>query len=407
MILLPSISYEDSIELPSPTFVDIRSQQEFNADHIPGAINVPLFSDEDRSIIGTIYRKEGLNPAFEKGIEFTKRSAHTLLNRFLEAVGRNRDPAEIENTIRRADLFFSNPRNIHEELGLQRISHSNGENFSEGEIIVYCFRGGLRSRSFIYFLREVGIKALHLSEGYKNFRRFVVDKLKNLDLPPIVTLQGLTGAGKTLILQALSNRFPGCVIDLEDLAGHRSSILGAIGKTPKTKKMFDSLLLDRIYPSKPAFFLVEGESRKIGDIEIPSKFFQAMEEGTHILVEASVNTRARILVQEYITEETVDEILQQIETLENRIGKKTLTNLTNLIKTGNYKEAARILLEKYYDPLYRHTLKKKVYNLKVDSMNFPKSVEKISSFLRNSFSGNERFRGENLSVKDKPGKIHL
>lgn len=401
MILLPTLSYEDALKLSSPTFVDIRSREEFDRDHIPGAVHVPLFDNAERCLIGTLYHREGVRQAIEKGMEIAEKKVQTLIARFMEVLGQAACREEWKTRAQRLDSLFSTPMNVQEEFALERVAPSGAGDARKDAIVVYCFRGGLRSRAFVYFLREAGIETLHLTGGYKGFRRFVREQLDAFPLPPIITLQGLTGAGKTRILQGLSKRFPGCVIDLEDLAGHRSSILGAVGKTPRTKKMFDSLLLERIYGSSAPFFLVEGESRKIGNIEIPLNLYRAMERGIHILAEAPVRTRARMLVEEYVKEETMGELLEGFEFLRERMGKKPWGILIRLFQQGKYEEAAEVLLEKYYDPLYQRTLREKAFHLRVNSMDIPEAVNRISAFVNDFLSG-DRTRGSHVSRVSRP-----
>ncbi|MSR86470.1 tRNA 2-selenouridine(34) synthase MnmH, partial [Candidatus Woesearchaeota archaeon] len=196
-------------------FVDVRSPKEFIEDHIPGAINIPLFSNEERAIVGTLYKQVGKDVAIDKGLEIV---GHKL------------------------------PEMIQEYQTLK-----------EKRIIVYCWRGGMRSGSVVGLLQSLKFDVVQLENGYKDYRRFVREQLDRVHIPSLVILYGLTGSGKTEILGKIKNS-----IDLEGLAQHRGSIFGDIGLTQRSQKMFESLLLKRLIElQQEKVVFIEGESRRI------------------------------------------------------------------------------------------------------------------------------------------------
>jgi tRNA 2-selenouridine synthase len=309
------ISYEDALRLENPIFIDVRAPVEFGEDHIPGAINIPLFDDAERADIGTIYRNRGKYDAVVKGSAYAG--------------------AKIDGIVKEI-------RELKEK----------------GSVIIHCFRGGMRSEALVSLLASLEIKVHKLAGGYKSYRKQVADSLRDLVIsPPVFVLHGLTGTGKTKILHNINNS-----IDLEGMAGHRSSVFGGIGLVRKSQKMFESLLLGRIEELKSGeFVVIEGESRKIGDLHVPPPVFAAITGSPGILVTAPIERRVRILLDEYMKEADEGQVVSIVESLEGRIGRKNVNTLLDLFRGDKLEEFAQFLLEKYYDPLYLHTLKNMDY----------------------------------------------
>jgi tRNA 2-selenouridine synthase len=176
-------------------------------------------------------------------------------------------------------------------------------------------------------------------------------------------LHGLTGTGKTAILRRLPN-----AIDLEGFAGHRSSLFGGMGLEPRTQKMFESLLVARVDELRAApFVAVEGESRKIGDIHLPSRMLERMRSSPAILVTASMERRVEMLLKEYAPSAGTAEVEAILGVLAPRVGRKTAAALTELYGRGDLGGFAAILLEKYYDPLYGRALEAMEFIARVEN----------------------------------------
>jgi tRNA 2-selenouridine synthase len=325
LIMVKQISIEDALK-ENCVFVDVRSPGEFEEDHIPGAVNIYLLDDEQRAVVGTLYKKESPQKAFEVGYGMVS------------------------------------PR--FEDIRKQLLSYGK-------KVVVYCWRGGMRSKAVTELAGEAEV--YQLVDGYKKYREYVRECLTNYEIKPrVVVIHGYTCSGKTRILYELDN-----VVDLEGLAQHRGSVFGAMGLKPRSQKMFDSLLFKRLEELKEAPYIVfEGESNKIGDVFIPSRIYSAMKKGVHLLLEVPVEKRAQLAVDEYDIIQKKEEFLRIVNSLGKRLGKKTVMAVEEAVESGELVEAARLMLERYYDPLYDHTLDKYEYVKRV------KGLEEIKEFLK-------------------------
>jgi len=205
--------------------------------------------------------------------------------------------------------------------------------------------------------------ATQLEGGYKRYRAWVNGQLDQAQFPPIVVLRGLTGVGKTLVLRALERLQPGATLDLEALAGHRSSLLGMVGLQPCSQKSFDSRLCDRIARGFGPVLFVEGESRKVGDATVPSSLWQAMCAGIDVHLEASVARRVEVLCADYLANDASrTELRARLPNLDERLTRSAdAAPLVALLDAGREHELVELLLERYYDPLYRHSQRGRVF----------------------------------------------
>ena len=217
------------------TFIDVRSPKEFNEATIPGSINIPVFDDEERAEIGTLYKQIGQEVAMERGLEIFSEKLPDFI---------------------RAFKLIKTP------------------------MTVFCWRGGMRSKTAATVLDLMGIHTTRLSGGIRSYRQWIVHELEQENFPPnFIVLNGFTGSGKTEILKRLANNgFP--VIDFEHIAGHRGSIFGQIGLEPSNQKKFDSLLVRELqrFKSEPYVF-IEGESRRIGKVSLPQFIYEKKKMG--------------------------------------------------------------------------------------------------------------------------------
>ncbi|MFH1210956.1 MAG: tRNA 2-selenouridine(34) synthase MnmH [archaeon] len=310
-------------------FIDVRTPAEFEESTIPWAINIPLFSNEERAIVGKLYTQVGQKEAMEKGYEFVNEK----LPQLLESVRKHK----------------------------------------EKKLIVFCWRGGMRSKSLGMLLESIGFDVMQLEGGHKAYRNYVIEELENYKAKgKFIVLYGMTGCGKTKMLKQFKNS-----LDLEGLAQHRSSLFGDIGLKPRSQKMFEALLVKRLNELKDYDHIItEGESRKIGRVVIPESIFKEMHRGINVKVEASMEQRICNLIECYSNKED-EKIIEKIKMLSKSLGKKRTEEMLKLFEEKKFEEVARILLEEYYDPLYSHTINKQEYAMTIT----PEEIENIKKLI--------------------------
>ena len=255
------------------------------------------------------------------------------------------------------------------------------ETLPERPVVVHCWRGGLRSRSMIVLLRALGLeRAIGLAGGYKSYRRHVRQTIETWRAPPAFVLRGLTGVGKTLVLRELERIRPRATFDLEALAGHRSSLLGMVGLEPCSQKTFESRIFQRIAEGFPGHVVLEGESRKVGDRIVPASVWGALASGVNIELRAPMERRVQVLVDDYLARESNrPELRAQLALVEARMEQRA--PLVELFDAGREQELVRVLLERYYDPLYRHSEQGKHYALTIDATDPTRAAEVIASWI--------------------------
>jgi tRNA 2-selenouridine synthase len=293
--------------------IDARSPAEFAEDRIPGAINCPVLDNEQRAEVGTIYVQQS---AFE-----ARRIGAAMVAENIARHLRTR--------------FHDKPR--------------------EWRPLVYCWRGGQRSGSFVTWLRLIGWDACQLEGGYKNWRRMVVAELAQLPARlDFRVLCGATGSGKTRILEAL--RAQGAqVLALEDLAAHKGSVRGGLRERPQpTQKAFETALFNALRtldPARPVF--VEAESRKIGRIHLPDALLLRMRESACVAIEATREARLEFLVRDYayLGDDTND-LQVKIGLLKGLQSNETIERWTELAARRELPTLFGELIELHYDPLY-------------------------------------------------------
>jgi tRNA 2-selenouridine synthase len=295
----------------SHCLIDVRTPLEYEEDHIPGAYNVPLLTNEERVEVGTIYKQVGPIEARRRGLELT-------CSRFYQMVD-------------------------------QIVSLSAGR-----PIIVYCWRGGLRSHSVAMLVEACGTSARQLVGGYKSFRSHVVDYFEQSDFSSLlIVMHGMTGTGKTPFINGL-NPAIWATIDLEGIACHRGSAFGALGlKQDFTQKHFETALWNafRQLPSGRPIVL-EGESQRIGKYSLPGSLYQKMAESCKIWCYASIETRIERLKAEYAIPEYREAMLEALERIRKKLGGNRYAELQSCIEGWDVAGIARGLIEGYYDKMY-------------------------------------------------------
>jgi len=299
--------------------IDVRAPIEFAEDHLPGAINLPVLSDEERVIVGTIYKQESVFEARKIGASFVSAN----LSRYLAGELRDRPGGY--------------------------------------KPLIYCWRGGQRSRSMATVFTEVGWPVTLLEGGYKAFRNRVLSDLR--ELPRRFTyrvLAGLTGTGKTKILKDLEGRGEQ-VLDLEGLANHQGSLLGEPeGGQNMSQKHFESRLwhaLSGFDPARPVW--TEAESSKIGQVFCPKSLLHMLRASIRIEVEVPMQDRVAYLHANYSGwEQRRDVLMGKLKWLNRRHGQAEIDTWSELADAGHWQELVQRLLEVHYDPAYRSALEK-------------------------------------------------
>lgn len=344
---MKEITVEQYLNLDKAVAVDVRSPIEHLDGSIPGALNLPLFSDDERAEIGTIYKQKGQDEAKWKAMEIVSPKIPLLMN-------------EMKNLI-----------------------------YNGYTPVIHCWRGGMRSKAVSTFMEFSGLPALRLTGGYKAYRQHILTRINELLPNQAIVLHGKTGVGKTEILHRLKDKgYP--VLDLEAIAGHRGSIFGSIGiGEGHNQKTFDALLFDALteindYP----YFLMEAESKRIGRAIQPEELLVKKENGHHLYLEASIERRISHIVDEYVkpfsTEQWFKEKVQiglsKIEKRMKNIEKYDEINTSFLEE--DWIRLIRSLLEDYYDPRYDHKLLDyKGGFTAIDADDMEKAVEEIERYL--------------------------
>lgn len=311
----PPESWDGSRPLPpSLPLVDARSPGEFAQGHIPGALNVPLFSDAERTEVGILYKESGREPAMLRGLSHVGPRLESLAGRLLEMAGPG--------------------------CG----------------IALYCGRGGMRSASMGWLCATTGLKAVLLEEGYKAFRRHVLEELEK---PwPFRVLGGRTGAGKTAVLHCMARR-GAQVIDLEGLARHRGSAFGGYpGLEQPSCAHFENLLavcLGQCDPSHPVW--LENESENLGKVNIPRPLYQQMRSAPLVVLDVPLEARKARVLDEYGGIPPED-MAWDLDRIRKRLGGLEHKRAHDRLAAGDLPGLAAILLE-YYDRAYDRQVEKR------------------------------------------------
>ncbi|MHB8708715.1 MAG: tRNA 2-selenouridine(34) synthase MnmH [Desulfuromonadales bacterium] len=323
------ISLEKALELRDrgALLVDARSPAEYAEATIPGALNVPILDDAERAEVGTLYKQAGRQAARRRGVEIVAPKIPSLLEKVAAARPSGSPP-----------------------------------------VVVFCWRGGMRSRALTQFLELAGIPARQVAGGHKGFRSLVRDFFERGEWGRLIVLRGLTGVGKTHLLHRLTaSGYP--VVDLEGLANHRGSAFGHLGLPPQPpQRMFEALLWDVLRRIQPTGYAVaEGESRHIGRLALPLRVYQSLQAEISLWIDAPLEARVRNILADYPARDHLrDEFARPIRALKERLGRQTVEELTGLLQEGAWEELVRRLMIHYYDPLYRHTLPERRIEVAID-----------------------------------------
>jgi tRNA 2-selenouridine synthase len=296
-----------------PVF-DVRTPKEYQNGHIPGAINLPLFTNEERAVIGTTYKRSGKDKAVFEGLDIVGPKMRW-----------------IAETIRKKSR-------------------------KSGTALIHCWRGGMRSESVAWLAGFCGINTVVLEKGYKAYRTWCIEQFSAER--SILILGGRTGSGKTEILHHLEK----CgeqVLDLEGLANHKGSTYGALGEEAQPyQEMFENLLAAKLAKTDPVKRMwIEDESLHIGRCCVPDAFWPKMRDSGVVAVDVSLNRRISFLLGEYGSFNP-DHLVEATKKIEKRFGHERTQECIKAIERGDITEAVRISLE-YYDRMYDFGLSKR------------------------------------------------
>ena len=339
--------------------VDVRSPAEFGYGHIPGAVNIPLFDDSQRAAVGTLFKKEGSTAAVLRGIEL---SAPEM-------------PAKLRLAL---------------ELATDR------------RLLLYCWRGGMRSEAMAWLFHTGGLEPMLLTGGYKAYRNHILTGLAARR--DYLILGGLTGSGKTGILNYLGSS-GAQVTDLEELASHRGSAFGALGQPPQpSSEHFANQLFDELSDKRAGEAIwLEDESRNIGTVFMPDSFFEQMQAAPVVALMMSIDTRMPRLLEEY-TSFPLEQITASVMRISKRLGGDRTREALEALQRGDFSTAVRITLE-YYDKSYRYGLSKRpagqVVYVETDTDDVTVNASKVAVAAADMVSRNHSFLSDEASTRLK------
>ena len=299
-------------EATSWQIVDVRSPGEFTAGHIPGAVNIPLFTDDERAIVGTLYKQTSAESAMREGLKI----AGEKMPHYLEAA-----------------------KSLNRERNL----------------VIHCWRGGKRSEAMHWLFNFSGIPSSRLTGGYKSYRNLLQSYFADNSFDFRI-LGGYTGSGKTEILKEMA-RQGHQVIDLEKIAHHKGSAFGSIGEEMQpTNEQFENNLFSAFSSldiSKPIW--LENESRNIGKVYLPEPLWLKMRNSRLYNIEVEREARLKRAIEYYSTPAETEELKLSFNKIKKRLGGLEYQNAMKALDQNDLREAASIAL-KYYDKSYSFQL---------------------------------------------------
>ncbi len=299
--------------------LDVRSPGEFTHAHIPGAYSLPLFTDEERKVVGTAYKQESREKAIKIGLKY----------------------------------FGTKMADMVEEVEKMVAGKSNNSFATKPAVLVHCWRGGMRSAGVAWLLDLYGFKVYTLAGGYKAFRNWALQQFEKEY--PLKVIGGYTGSGKTELLKALQKKAEH-IIDLEALANHKGSTFGNLGQPPQpSQEMFENELAVKLYTacssiSANRFIWIEDESQRIGNVNIPAKLYRNKQSAPMYFVDIPFEERLNHIMQGYGKFEK-EKLVNAIIRIKKRLGGLETKTAVNFLLEDDVKNCFAVLL-KYYDKWY-------------------------------------------------------
>ena len=302
-----SIKYSKLDSNTESNWIDVRCPREYKKGHYTYAINIPIFSDDEYQELGQIYRKEGDNVASQLGYKYALNSKTRILTSMKE--------------------------------------------LNENNFIIYCARGGMRSKGFQAIVNQEGYRTFRIKKGYKEIREHVLNSFKEKRV--VVIIAGSTGTGKTTII----NKMKECghnIIDLEKLANHRGSAFGDLGVSEQaSQQQFEndlSYFWTQTDPGRNVF--IESESRKIGKVSIPEGIWTQMIKALYLKIDMGIDRRVENLIKDY-GEYPRSDLEKRIHQISRKLGGQNVKTAIDLLDSNSLHDLCKFLLENYYDKMYR------------------------------------------------------
>lgn len=338
----------NTINYLNSKFIDVRSQAEYIKGHISGAINIPILSELERAEVGHLYKNVSKDKAKLKGLIYGS--------------------AKLQD-------FYQQISNIAQK-------HQN--------IVIYCARGGYRSKSVHSILQSIDLPTTRLEGGYKAYRAMVLSTLNQHDeskipIPSFIPINGLTGSGKTKILRYLK-QIGHPVLDLEGAANHKGSTLGAIGEKAQNAQQFENDLFTQlleIHTNGQKYAFIEMESRKIGKLVVPKVIFEAYHNKPAIVISIPIESRISNLHEDYVGAKNLEnELKVAIPKLRAYIAKSIMEEIENSYENKDYSKMIKLLLEHHYDAHYMKSIDKKQPLAEFKGDNLKEIAANISNWVK-------------------------
>ena len=322
--------------------IDVRSPSEYYKGHMPNSINIPLFDNEERSIVGTSYKNKGREKAVLEGLKIIDKKLDTLLNNFFDCI----------NSYKQKKLEFG---------------------MNEQTIRIYCARGGMRSQSISWLLEKFKYKTLSLKGGYKQYRKWTISNFaKQWN---IIVIGGKTGTGKTKLIKLLE-KYSYQSIDLEGYASHRGSTFGGLGmRAQPSNEHFENIISEKLNTfNKQQYIFVEAESANIGACKIPHDFFKQMKESPRIEIIRSESNRLNELINTY-SKFSMEDLQESVLRIKKRLGPQRTKIAIDSIKEKRWDLVCKAVLD-YYDKCYEYEKvgKNNIKLLDLTDMEYDKNI---------------------------------
>lgn len=310
-IVEPHWLFDESPDFP---LIDVRSPSEYLQGHIPGAINIPLFSDQERAEVGTRYHDAGKDAALLLGLDF----AGAKLSKYVKQLN-----AITNGRIR--------------------------------DVVLYCWRGGMRSASLAWLFSQAGYHARVIAGGYKAYRAYIRQKAG--EDARFMVLGGMTGSGKTAVLHELQ-KLGEQIVDLEEIAHNKGSVFGYLGQTPQpTNEQFENNLFEELHKlDNSRRIWIEDESRSIGSVSLPSPLYDRIKQSPLMLLKVPYDIRVQRLAGEYAVFPK-EHLLVALEKIAQPLGGRVFAEAADHIRQENFTPAIGLVLQ-YYDKTYEKALLK-------------------------------------------------
>jgi tRNA 2-selenouridine synthase len=333
--------------------IDVRSPGEYFHGHIPGAVSIPLFTDEERKVVGTAYKQQSREQAIKIGLEYYGPKMRLIVE-------------EVEELLKK---------------------------FNSKQIFIHCWRGGMRSGAVAWLLDLYGFKVYSLKGGYKSYRNWCLQQFeKQL---PFVVLGGHTGSGKTETLLTLKHK-GNVVVDLEALACHRGSAFGNLGQPKQpSQEMFENILAGELFSAEQninesGFIWVEDESQRIGDLNIPINLYKYIKTRPVAFLQIPFEERLKRIIDEYGKFER-EKLADAIMRITKRLGGLETKNALYFLDTNDIESCFRILLS-YYDKWYGKSIQaRENFNLLVHEIKSSTTNAEHNSALLMKFKPKENY----------------